>query len=301
MSDSFYVSGWVADPEAVEGVVAAQPFKSFSETEAGSAFSAKALPDHVYLWDAARKATGSLLPSRSQGTVGSCVSFGTVRAIEYTMVCEQASGKPEEFKDLATEVTYGGSRVEVGKGRLGRGDGSIGAWAAEFSKNWGVLARGVYGEYDLTKYSESVCRKFGASGVPDTLETEARKHPVKAITLVATWEEAKKALSSGYGISVCSGQGFSMKRDSNGISQSSGKWAHCMCICGYTTIDGKEYGRIDNSWGAKAHTGPTGPGEPGPEGFYADASVISRMLAEKDSWAFSSVEGFPVKSIDWFM
>jgi len=72
-----------------------------------------------------------------------------------------------------------------------------------------------------------------------------------------------------------------------------------MCLCGWTTIDGKIYFRIDNSWGANAHTGPTGPGDPGPEGFYAAASVVDNMLAEKDSFAFSAVEGFPLRKIRW--
>jgi hypothetical protein len=303
MSDTpEFAQGWVSDPDAVDQVVAMQPFATFSDTEAGQMMPLSALPDKVYLWDAARKVIGKLLPPRNQGQVGSCVAFGCCRAIEYTMLCEIAAGEAEEFRDLCTEVNYGGGRVEVGRGQLGRGDGSIGAWSAEFAKRWGVIDRGVYGKYDLTQYSEARCRAYGASGVPDDLEPEVRKFPVSMITLVTTVEEAKKALAAGYGISVASGQGFRMTRDANGVCAAVGNWAHQMCICGYATIDNKVFFRIDNSWGANAHTGPTGPGSPGPEGFYAAESVVARMLAQKDSFAYSGVNGFkPRNIIDWFV
>lgn len=289
--------GWVNDPEAVESVVAQLPYRSFADTPAFG-FLDSDMPDHVYLWEAAIEVTGKLLPPFNQGAIGSCVSFGTNRAIEYTMCVEIMKQKTEEFQHIVQEITYGGSRVEVGKGGI-RGDGSIGAWAAKFVRDWGIVARGKYNKYDLSTYSESTCREFGKSGVPSDLEVEAKKHPVKETVMVTTWDQAKKALVQGYGIAICSGQGFSMRRGENGIAKASGSWAHCMCLCGFTTIDGKEYGRIDNSWGPNAHTGPVGPGNPGSEGFYAAASVIEGMLKEKDSFAFSSVEGFPMRKIHW--
>ena len=292
-----FANGWVNDPEAVDAVVSQLPYRSFADTPAHG-FSEE-MPDHCYLWDFAKKATGALLPPVSQGQIGSCVSFGTNRAIEYTMCVQIAQKMTEEFHQIAQEVTYGGSRVEVGGGKLGRGDGSIGAWAAKFVKDWGVVARGTYGKYDLSKYNESTCREFGKSGVPSDLEAEAKKHPVKETVMVINWEQAKKALVQGYGIAICSDHGFSMKRSENGIAKASGSWAHCMSLAGWATIGGEEYGRIDNSWGPSAHTGPVGPGEPGPEGFYAHWKTIDRMLGQKDSFAFSCVEGFPLRKIHW--
>jgi C1A family cysteine protease len=249
MSDTLeFAQGWVNDPQEVESVVALQPYKTFSDTEAGRFTTASALPDNVYLWDAARKVLGKLLPPRSQGKVGSCVAFGCIRAIEYTQLAEIAAGENEEFRDLCTEINYGGGRIEVGKGRLGRGDGSIGAWSAEFAKRWGSLDRGVYGKYDFREYSQERCRAYGMSGVPDDLEPEVKKYPISTITLVKTTEEAKKALSAGYGISVASDYGFKYTRNANGICAASGSWAHQMCICGYAKIEGNTYFRIDNSW-----------------------------------------------------
>lgn len=298
----WYGQGWVENPDEVARIVAAQPFPSFADTPAGK--SGDELPKAVYLWDAYRKLHGGQLPPvKNQGQVGSCVSFGTATAVERTMAAEIAfARRPFEYKRLAEEVIYGGSRVEVGGGRL-RGDGSVGAWAADFVRKWGVVARGRYGQHDLTEYSESLCRQYGSKGVPDDLEPTAREHPVQATTLVKTWVDAKKALANGYGIAICSNQGFSMTRDSRGIAKPQGSWAHCMALCGYHVEGNSEYGYIENSWGADAHKGPVGWGNPSTAGFWAESSVVERMLKQGDSWAFSSLKGFParVKELDWYV
>lgn len=297
MNEPWEFPGWVELPEQVEEIAALQPVASFGATEAGQ--DETPLPSQVFLWEIARKITGGLLPPRNQGRVGSCVAFGTARAVEYTMLAEIAAGQPEQFRDIATEPIYGGSRVEVGRGRI-RGDGSIGAWAAQWVKQWGIIPRGVIGSFDLSAYSETRCRQWGSSGVPDELEPIARKHPIQSITKVTTWEQAKRALANGFGIAICSNQGFALRRGEDGFAAASGRWAHCMTLAGYQT-GRREGGRIDNSWGPQTHTGPVGAGNPGPEGFWADASVIDRMLAYGDSWAFSAFQGFPkqLDKIDW--
>jgi len=292
--------GWHKDDEAVKAIQETLKFKVFSDTPAGE--SNDPLPESVYLWQSYAKLFARGPPSKNQLDVGSCVSFGTNNAIERTLATQIviAKGSKDEFKHIVEEVTYGGSRVEVGGGRI-RGDGSVGAWAAQFVQKWGIVERKVYGQYDLTTYNTATCRKFGQSGVPPEIEQIARERPVKDITLVKTWDSAKKALASGYGIAICSGQGFSMQRDANGICRPSGSWAHCMALDGYTKINGKEYGHIVNSWGPDAHTGPVGPGDPPPCGFYADSATITRMLSEGDSWAFSAVSGWPKRELDWFV
>ncbi len=287
--------GWHNDPEAVQAVMEQQPFPVFGATPANDL---PTLPKQAFLWDSARKVLGTLLPWRNQGDVGSCVAHGTNRAVLYSLLSEIAAGSSETYAAIAEEVTYGGARVEIGGGRI-RGDGAVGAWAAEFVKQYGVVARGHYGKYDLSNYSESTCREFGKSGVPAELEVFAKQHPVKTITKITTWEEAKKSLAQGYGISVCSNQGFSKQRNPNGVAAPQGSWAHCMCLAGYITLsDGTEYGRIDNSWGPTFFSGPVGWGDPGPEGFWAASKVIHKMLSSGDSWAFSTVEGFPLR-LDW--
>ncbi len=292
--------GWVDDPVAVQEVVQTLPIQDFSLTPA-AAFPQDEMPDHCYLWDFTKTVTGDNLPPTNQGSVGSCVAFGCCNAIMYTMCVEIAQGQAEEFKPLVQEVVYGGSRVEIGKGRLGRGDGSIGAWGADFVTKYGILDRGVFlnGKYDLTRYSESLCRQWGASGVPDDLEPLVKKHPVKSTTKVSDWKSAKQALVQGFGISIASNQGFTMKRDSNGICRPSGNWNHQMAVLGYATIDNEEYGYILNSWGLYLGTANVGPGDPSPAGFYAHSSVVDRMLKQGDSFCYSAVEGFPMRKLRW--
>lgn len=293
--------GWISDPDAVKEIEKELNFKFFSDTPAGQ--SPDRIPRSVYLWHAHKKIHGVNPPCKNQNPVGSCVSFGTNNAVARTMAVQIAfMGRAEEYKDLCEEVTYAGSRVEVGKGRLGRSDGSVGAWAAKFVKEWGVVSREVHGKHDLTKYDPSRCRSWGTAGVPPELEELARQHPVQEITQIKTWAEAKRALANGYGIAVCSNYGFDMKRDARGISKPRGNWAHCMCLDGYhTDDDGQEYGHIENSWGDKAHTGPVGWGDPSPAGFWTSSKVIEGMLRSGDCWAFSAVKGFPARKIDWFV
>lgn len=292
--------GWVRNPEAVEAIVSTLPYKDFSETPAAG-FAAAELPDHCYLWDFAIQVTGGLLTPQNQLDVGSCVAFGAERAINYSLCAEIANGAPYEHAYMVQEAIYGLSRVEIGKRELGRSDGSIGAWAADAVRKYGVLKRGTFldGKYDLTKYNTSRCRDWGWNGLPDALEPEAKIYPVKETTMVTNWLDCKKALYQGYGVSVASNQGFSMRRNANGICRAGGTWYHQMCICGWATIDKEEYGRIDNSWGVNAHTGPTGPGSPGPEGFYAHWKTIEYMLKQRDSFAFSGVTGFPLRKLRW--
>lgn len=287
--------GWVDDAEIRQPVAATMP--AFAETPAFQAVQGEE-PSHVYLWDAYRRLYGGNPPERDQGAVGSCVSFGTAHAIEMTLANQVLLGFAGEYRDVAQEVIYAGSRVEVGGGRI-RGDGSVGAWAAKFVKGWGVLARGQVGRYDLSNYDVARCRAWGRTGVPDDLEPEAKKYPVGDAAQVRTWAEAKKALANGYGIAVCSNQGFTMRRDERGICRPSGTWFHCMSLDGYHVDGGTEYGHITNSWGDNAHTGPVGWGSPNKAGFWTDSKTIERMLRQDDSWAFSGVTGFPARKIDW--
>lgn len=224
--------GWVRDDDQVAALVAALPDgeKRFADTPAGRA--ALGPDDDVYLWDAARSVAGDVLPARDQGQVGSCVAFGTAAAVEHLLMIQIARDRRDgrragEFRELATEVVYGGSRVEVGGGRI-RGDGSVGAWAARWVKEWGVVPRGTHGRHDLTRYDEARCRQYGARGVPDELEPLARESPVKAVSQVRTAAEAVQALRQGYPLIVCSDQGFDMARGSDGFAAPRGTWMHCV-------------------------------------------------------------------------
>jgi len=106
MTPPEYERGWIRDDAAVAAITEALPYGDLSQTDLGQV-PVEDLPAQVYLWDLARKVTGGLLPPRNQGKVGSCVAFGTARAIEYTMCAEIVAGQPEQFQPLAAEVIYG--------------------------------------------------------------------------------------------------------------------------------------------------------------------------------------------------
>lgn len=289
--------GWVNDPEQVQAILGTLPIKSFGATPAGQQ---QDLPAAVYLWKAYEKLPIRGPPVKNQGQVGSCVSFGTNTAVERTLAAEILAGQRFDWTRFVEEATYGGSRVEIGGGRI-RGDGSVGAWAAKFVTQYGCVPRKQYPQQDLTSYSENLCRSWGRSGVPDWAEGVCREFPVKDTTLVRSWDEAKRALANGYAIAVCSNQGFANRRDANGVARPSGSWAHCMALDGYHVEGSREYGHIVNSWGTDWISGPTGWGNPGEDGFWAESDVVERMLRQGDSWAFSGVVGFPKKRPDWFI
>lgn len=298
--------GWVQDQEAVEEVSTTLRFKVFADTPAGKADIV--LADKVYQWDVVREYVPDGAPVKNQGQVGSCVAFGTNNAVYRAMAYNRKIGNTDDGPyEIVEEITYAGSRVEVGQGRI-RGDGSVGAWAADWirAKNHkgGFLKRGVYldGKYDLAKYSETRCRAWGSSGVPDDLEPLVIERYVGEITQIKSAEECKKALAQGYGVAVCSSQGFSMKRDSRGVAPAQGTWQHCMCIDGYHVEGGQLFFHIENSWGPDSHTGPVGWGNPSTAGFWAVGTIVDRMIKSGgDTWAFSSIQGFPARSPNWFV
>ena len=168
-----------------------------------------------------------------------------------------------------------------------------------------MVPKAKYGAIDLTDYSAARARSWNNTGVPDELEPVARKFPVKDATRITNWADAKKALANGYGIGVCSSQGFVRQRDANGVAKPGPKWAHCMCLDGYHTDEqGREYGHIENSWAKTGyHTGPVGWGQPTTAGFWAESAVVDRMLREGDSYGYSGAVGFPRKvvPVDWFV
>lgn len=151
---------------------------------------------------------------------GDCVSHSTRNAADVSRAIQIINGAPEGWLARGcTEAIYGAR----GHG----GQGMSCSTASEFiSKKGGLLVRARYGDIDLSKYTGD--RGWGGRGVPNELVEEARKHQVGTVTLVTTIEEARDAIANGYGVSVCSDQGFSSIRDENGIAKPQGSWSHAM-------------------------------------------------------------------------
>jgi hypothetical protein len=227
-------------------------------------------------------------------TTGDCVSHAVRNAIDITRSVEIDNGEAESFIVRgATEPIYG-SREHVGQGMHC-------SKAARFvHSTGGILLRQKYPELDLdfSIYNSEIGTKWGRPGVPKNVREEGQKHQVQTVSLVTTVKEARDALFHGYALAVCSDQGFSSKRDKNGIAKASGTWHHAMCWC--AVDDTREVFKetlflVQNSWGLwnsgeKRHDQPDGS-------FWIRERVAQKMLGQRGAWVFSNVDGFPARTL----
>jgi len=247
------------------------------------------------LWKACEQVMGRV-PLRVQ-EIGDCVSMGYSLCVDVLACTEIVLGKEEEEykEECATEPIYGGSRVEIGGGQLGNEDGSVGAWAAKYVHEFGILQRKIYKngfEHDLRKYSGERAKEYGRRGVPDVLEPIARKHPVRTYSLVNNYEEARDAIANGYPIPPCTMIGFDDKRDEDGFARPKGKWGHCMAFVGMDDAFKRPGLLCANSWPVNWISGPKRHDQPDGS-FWVDAEVVDKILREGDSFALSGFEGYP--------
>ena len=236
------------------------------------------------------KFDSSFGPSERQ-TTGDCVAHSTRNAVDITRAVEiDIKGESESFETRsATEGIY------QSRGHRSQGMTCSGAAKYVHSKG-GILLRKDYGKVDLSKYNSGL----GANHkIPSSVYiTEAKKHQVKTISMITTVQEARDALGNGYAISVCSGHGFSSRRDGNGIAKRGSGWNHAMAwiACDDTHKRFKEtLFLVQNSWG-KWNSGPRVHSQP--EGsFWIREKDARGMLAQQGSWVFSDVDGFPARNL----
>jgi hypothetical protein len=226
-------------------------------------------------------------------TTGDCVSHSTRNAVDVTRAVEMhVEGEPESWIARgATEAIYG-CRGHGGQGM------SCSRAATFVSQSGGVLVRKNYpGVADFSKYNGSMGARWGSRGLPDKVTDEAEKHKIKTVSLVRTVEEARDALANGYGLSVCSGYGFSNKRDSKGFARKSGGWNHAMAWTACDDTGNEPAFLVQNSWG-KFNSGGHPEWGPIPDGsFLIHADVAAGMLRGNGAYAFSSFNGFPPQEL----
>ena len=226
-------------------------------------------------------------------TTGDCVSHSTRNAVDVTRAVEMhVEGEPESWIARgATEAIYG-CRGHGGQGM------SCSRAATFVSQSGGVLVRKNYpGVADFSKYNGSMGARWGSRGLPDKVIDEAEKHKIKTVSLVKTVEEARDALDNGYGLSVCSGYGFSNKRDSKGFARKSGGWNHAMAWTACDDTGNEPAFLVQNSWG-KFNSGGHPEWGPIPDGsFLIHADVAAGMLRGNGAYAFSSFNGFPPQEL----
>ncbi len=139
---------------------------------------------------------------------------------------------------------------------------------------------------------------MGYSGVGNALKAEAVQRKCGSAVRVKSAQEAWSLIGNGYPINVCSGQGFSKQRDSEGVCRPSGGWNHSMAVIGRrTTSDGRKLFLIWNSWGDNWASGPYW--QDMPEGsFWIEWKVMDSMLSRGDSFAYGTLDGFRGRDLD---
>ena len=247
--------------------------------------------------------------------VHNCVGQGFSRNVEHVIQADILAGENEEWRGkVAVCSIYGASRVEVGGGEIG-GDGSVGAWAAEAVKKYGVLLRIKYPSIDLSSDDDDfLCSKWGNSGVPDNLEPTMREHCITAVSLVDGADIGLAALWNFKPVPTCSNRGFKTVRDKYGMCAPSGSWNHCMATAGALLIkhpaypNGRQTVAIWQSWGQDSPTGndkvilQTGQEETLPPGvFLIDVEVWDKMLKQGDSFALAGMKGWTCTLEDFFL
>jgi hypothetical protein len=283
--------GSYCDPEDVDKLLGELPHPLFGAAAYNLYGSGKGKT--VLLFKNVQKFDSGFGPSERQ-TTGDCVSHSTRNAIDVTRSTEIIGGAREEFVTRsATEAIYG-SRGHGGQGMSCSG-------AARFvHQSGGILLRKDYGFVDLSKYDSSIGDRWGSRGVPSEVAEEGKKHQVKTISLIKSVEEARDAIANGYAISVCSGSGFSSRRDKNGIASRSGGWAHAMA---WVAVDDSHeiYNEtlflVQNSWGVW-NGGPKRLDQPDGS-FWIRERDAEEMLSQNGSWVLSDVDGFPPRKVEW--
>jgi hypothetical protein len=161
----------------------------------------------------------------------------------------------------------------------------------------------------LAAYSKSIAHKWGATSPPSDVKNQLGGHKVKASSRCKSWETVRDAISAGYALCTCGGEGFSKTRDSNGVSKRSGSWSHALT---YIAADETEWAKknyggplvlILNSWGP-SWNGNQGEKPQGnsslpsiPKGsFWAKWSDVKN----RDCYAVSDINSFPNRKLkDW--
>ena len=291
--------GWIDRPDQVEKFM-----ESGQVTPRMMAAAMLPMDDKkdTLLYKAFREATGRDAPKGPQG-IGDCVSWGWSNLVNYIqamqiVLAKRAGTVVPEYQEICTEATYGGSRVEIGGQRGSYSDGSVGAWAAELARRIGFLSRNYIASQGLApQYDKNRAKKWGAEGIPDQFEPEARLHLCKSVAQVTNFEDAARYIQNGYPVAVCSDQGFTMTRDNQGFCKASGTWPHCML---FVAVRFDRPGLCcSQSWGENTPNGPLALEQPD-NTFWVDEKTVTRMLSQRDSFAGSPFDGYiPQDFTDW--
>lgn len=252
------------------------------------------------LWEATRIVTGGDIPNIAQA-IGDCVSWGCRNAVDYLECVEIAlKGDREEYHPSFPPYFYGVSRVLIGGQRGDYSDGSLGSWAADGVRKYGVLRMDSDG---CPTYSGQVAKTWGADGPPQKFVDLATPHLIGQTAKLNSYEEVRDAIVNGYPCTVASDIGYEGNNMQGVIDggkcweKISGSWGHQMSIVGVDDDPARPGAYIRNSWGDRLWANQPDGSPKG--GFWADADSIRRMVDQGETYAFSGFDGFKAREINW--
>ena len=307
--------GAIKEPEQAERLDGVLMFKTWADAAdrfgtAGSGEGKLSRP-----WLAATKHAPDIFPGPPQ-TRGDCVSRGTAAAVAVSMFAEIEARQPDEETGLLEtyepvkfpeEGVVSSEILYACRGHSGEG-ASCDRLAYYVSTEGGILLRKKYkfknyGPLDLRKYDGDIGYRMGPMPPKEILD-RAGNHPCRTVTRIEDIEQARDALANGYGMNVCSNQGFSSNRDKYGWSKARGFWAHAMAWIGVNADPNdpacKKHGRplflVLNSWGSRWNAGDRYHEQPAGS-FWINARTAQSMLRRGGGFAFSRVSGFPAQEL----
>jgi hypothetical protein len=244
---------------------------------------------------------------------GDCVSHSTKNAALVTLACEIVAGKPDpvtgkvEGKPEISEqgIKQGVLSTEYNYWWRGyNGDGWHCGTSARMACQHGIMLRKPYPELgiDLTNYSGRLAGQYGARKPPETIASVGRQNIVRTATTLRSKEERRDFLANGYAVTSCGGEGFSNRRDENGVSSRQGSWAHAMVIAGFDDRPSiiQRYGDslelIGNSWGIwnSGSRRILGTDIEIPHGYFW---ARSRDVSRREAIAVSNIAGWPARQL----
>lgn len=179
------------------------------------------------------------LPGAGQD-VGDCVSHSEKNANMFSYGAELFANKPDEITGKieaapgisATGLKAGAFSTEVvywWRGRDSHG------WSCDASsqvamKKAGLVTRDNHPGIgiDLTTYSGKKASAYGRTPPPAKVADAIDDNLIRQATRAKSREERRDFIANGYSIHTCGMEGYSNKRDKNGVSKRSGSWAHAM-------------------------------------------------------------------------
>ena len=253
----------------------------------GAKLQAEDQAKNVLLYNYVKSALHSQVdPSLQAGK--DCVSHAITCGINILQAIEHFLDSDTWYGSVASEFIHVGTIKKILKSKRTVDRGFAVKDGIKFVKEYGVLFRRVYGDYDFTNYNYNNCKQLWRR-LPNSLLLECKKHPIKTTVKVSSWEEAKNAIFNLQPVIISSDIGFinpeSTKlaqkpalRDKDGFVKPRGKWYHAWTLIGIKD-DNRPGGCLMSSDGKNWVKGPKGLNQPDGS-IWVDALVLHKMLKE---------------------